>query len=393
MPFLAVLGLAAFASAFSLRVVDPMLNILAADLKVSLQHVALLASAFTLPYATMQLFFGPIGDAVGKVRLVRFNLSMLAVGLALSAVATGDAMLLVTRAVSGAFAGGIIPVVLATVGDRVPFDRRAQALSRVLLALVLGQLGGSALAGVIAEYAGWRPVFWCAFAVAAIAALTAILGLKEERKAQPLSFGTSLGRYAQVLGNPLSKKIYAVVALEGALIFGAFPLTAPLLVSHGLGDAKEAGLALGTFAVGGAFYTFAVAVLVGRLGLHGMVRAGAAGVGFLLMAVATGPSLFLLVPLFGLAGFAFYMIHNVMQILATELAPEARGSGMALFASSFFLGQGLGAIVLAQVAGVIGPANTFMLAGVGMLLLAGPAGLLPPRKAHAAPAPSPASPE
>lgn len=120
MPFLAVLGLAAFASAFSLRVVDPMLNILAADLKVSLQHVALLASAFTLPYATMQLFFGPIGDAVGKVRLVRFNLSMLAVGLALSAVATGDDMLLVTRAISGAFAGGIIPVVLATVGDRVP---------------------------------------------------------------------------------------------------------------------------------------------------------------------------------------------------------------------------------------------------------------------------------
>lgn len=59
---------------------------------------------------------------------------------------------------------------------------------------MLGQLGGSALAGVIAEYAGWRPVFWCAFAVAAIAALTAVLGVKEERKAQPLSFRTSLGQ-------------------------------------------------------------------------------------------------------------------------------------------------------------------------------------------------------
>ncbi|WP_231711031.1 MFS transporter [Xanthobacter dioxanivorans] len=387
MPFLPILGLAAFASAFSLRVVDPMLNILAADLQVSLQQVALLASAFTLPYAAMQLFFGPIGDAVGKVRLIRFNLSMLAVGLALSAVATGDGMLLVVRAFSGAFAGGIIPVVLAAVGDRVPFEKRAEALSRVLLALVLGQLGGSALAGVIAEYAGWRPVFWCAFAVALAAALAAIFGLTEERTAQPLSFRASLGRYALVLGNPLSKKIYAIVALEGALIFGAFPLTAPLLVSHGLGDAKEAGLALGTFAVGGAFYTFAVSALVRRLGLHGMVRAGAAAGGFLLMAIATGPSLFLLVPLFGLAGFAFYMIHNVMQILATELAPEARGSGMALFASSFFLGQGLGAIVQAQVAGLIGPATTFLMAGIGMVLVSIPAGMLPPRTGKVQPPP------
>lgn len=89
MPFLLVLGLAAFASAFSMRAVDPMLNILAADLKVTMQDVALLAGAFTFPYATMQLLFGPIGDAVGKVRLVRFNLVMLSVGLAVSALVPG----------------------------------------------------------------------------------------------------------------------------------------------------------------------------------------------------------------------------------------------------------------------------------------------------------------
>ncbi|MDI4664607.1 MFS transporter [Xanthobacter autotrophicus] len=384
MPFLLVLGLAAFASAFSMRAVDPMLNILAADLNVTLQEVALLASAFTLPYATMQLLFGPIGDAVGKVRLIRFNLAMLAVGLAVSALVPGHPELLAARMLSGAFAGGVIPVVLATVGDRVSFEMRPLALSRVLLALVLGQLVGSAAAGFIAEYAGWRPVFWCAFGVAAVAFLSAMVGITEERQRQPLSFGAALARYGTVLKNPLSIKVYAVVAVEGALTFGVFPLAAPLMVEHGLGDAVEAGLVLGAFAIGGAFYTFAVPVLVRRLGLAGMIGAGAAGVGILFGAAAVGPNLPVVVALFAASGFAFYMIHNVLQILATELSAEARGSAVSLFASAFFVGQAVGAVILAQAAGVLGAAPVFALAGLGMLILAAPASLLPPRKAKAA---------
>jgi MFS family permease len=42
------------------------------------------------------------------------------------------------------------------------------------------------------------------------------------------------------------------------------------------------------------------------------------------------------------AGIAFYMLHNSMQTEATELAPSARGSAVALFACGFFVGQGSG---------------------------------------------------
>ncbi|WP_024278479.1 MFS transporter [Xanthobacter sp. 126] len=385
MPFLLVLGLAAFASAFSMRVVDPMLNILASELQVTLQQVAMLASAFTFPYALMQLVFGPIGDAVGKVRLIRVNLAMLSLGLAVSASATSHEVLLASRVFSGAFAGGIIPVVLATVGDRVPFERRPLALSRVLLALVLGQLSGSALAGFIAELVGWREVFWCALAVAALAALATTFGLTEEGERKPLSFAASIARYGLVLRNPLSIKVYGVVAIEGALSFGVFPLVAPLMVHQGIGNAKEAGIALAAFAIGGAVYTFAVPLLVRYLGLSGMVRWGAAGVGVLLILATRAHGLVLMAAIFAGAGFAFYMIHNVLQILATELAPEARGSALALFASSFFIGQALGALGLTQAAGFAGVGAMFITAGIGMLLLAGPAGLLQPRRGQISP--------
>lgn len=388
MPFLIILGLAAFASAFSLRAVDPMLNILAADLGVSLAQVAVLASAFTFPYAAFQLVFGPIGDAVGKLRLVRVNLTVLAVGLAASALAGSHQALLVTRIFSGAFAGGIIPVVLAMVGDRVSFDQRPVALSRILLALVLGQLCGSALSGFIAAWAGWREVFWTASALATVAALACMLGMRELQARGPLSFGASLARYGVVLRNPLSIKVYAVVALEGVFTFGAFPMMAPLMVSHGFGDAVEAGLMLAAFAVGGAFYSLAVPFLVPWLGLGGMAGVGAATVGLLFLATAVAPLFTVALGVFALAGFCFYMIHNVLQILATELAPEARGSALALFATSFFVGQAVGAIAHAAVADAFGPQLVFLVSGGVMMALAWPASRLAPRGGAVGPAES-----
>ena len=61
------------------------------------------------------------------------------------------------------------------------------------------------------------------------AALATIFGLTEEGQRQPLSFAASIARYGIVLRNPLSIKVYGVVAIEGALSFGVFPLVAPLM--------------------------------------------------------------------------------------------------------------------------------------------------------------------
>src|SRR5262249_49622583 len=47
---------------------------------------------------------------------------------------------------------------------------------------------------------------------------------------------------------------------------------------------------------------------------------------------------------FGLLGFGFYLLHGSIQVFMTELAPEARGSAVALHSSSFFLGQAIGPI-------------------------------------------------
>ena len=91
MPFIFILGLAGFASALSLRSADPLLPVLALDLDITLREAALLASAYTLPYAIMQLVLGPVGDAIGKTRLIRISLTVLTV----AGIAVGASVLLV----------------------------------------------------------------------------------------------------------------------------------------------------------------------------------------------------------------------------------------------------------------------------------------------------------
>jgi predicted MFS family arabinose efflux permease len=41
-------------------------------------------------------------------------------------------------------------------------------------------------------------------------------------------------------------------------------------------------------------------------------------------------------------GFAFYMLHNTLQVKATEMAPEARATGLALYSAAWALGQAAG---------------------------------------------------
>ncbi|MEX2631911.1 MAG: MFS transporter [Tistlia sp.] len=367
MRLILLLGLAGFASAFSLRTSDPMLTLIGADLGVSLREAALLASAYTLPYALMQVVLGPVGDALGKSRLVRLALAVAAVGLALSAVAPSYETVMAARVLAGAFAGGIIPTSMALIGDRVPYGVRQIAISRFLLAVILGQVCGSAAAGVLAEPLGWRAVFALSAGLTALICAATAFGLRGEREPRtPLSFADARSRYASVLANPVSLLVFATVAAEGLLIFGVFPFVAPMLAARGLGGAFEAGLILVAFAVGGVFYSLTVRRLLALLSQWRMMQAGGLLCGLCYLVVALPVPWLLVALVFLVAGFGFYMLHNTMQTQATELAPTARGSAVALFAAAFFLGQGLGPVLYGPFVVEAGFAPLFL--GVGLLV-------------------------
>jgi len=101
-----------------------------------------------------------------------------------------------------------------------------------------------------------------------------------------------------------------------------------------------------------------------------MMRFGGMTMGFCLLVIATTLPWPVEFFNFALLGFGFYSLHAVIQIYASELAPSARGSAMALHSFFFFMGQAIGPIVYGLSLATIGirPMLVFgaaVLVGVG----------------------------
>jgi predicted MFS family arabinose efflux permease len=366
-----VLGLGCGASSLAGRAFDPLVIVIAGDFAAAVASVALLGTAFALPYALVQPVLGPIGDAFGKQRVMRACLVVLAASLGVSALAPDLATLVLLRIVSGAAAGGVFPLAIAVVGDRVPIERRQVALARLIVAGLSGSVAGGALAALAEPLIGWR-------GVSLVCAATALAGLAMLREADPPparrpALAEAVARYRMILGQKAARALYLGVFIEGALFHGAFPFLAPLFLERGIAEgsgAAEAGMAILGFAGGGfLFAAFAPAVL-GRLGQLRTVRVGGLVAGLGLSALAFAPSVWVAAVAMGVGGFGFYMIHSSIQTRVTEVAPQARGSAVSLHAFSFFLGQSVGPVLMGAMRAVLGPVAALVAAGVGLVVLA-----------------------
>lgn len=369
---LAMYGPAVFAGALATRATDPLVVDIAADLGSTAAQVALLGTAYTLPFALVQPILGPVADAIGKRRVVTACVALLTVLLLLSALAASLGWLMAFRALSGAAAGGMMPLTLAIMGDAVPMRDRQVALSRMLVFGISGQIAGGAIAGPVAALAGWRGMMvFCA--AAGLLGLVTLLAASRGAAAEPITRYDpviAMRRYRTILANPQAIPLYATVAAEGGLVFGSFPFIASLMVERGIGGTTEAGFAIGAFGLGGLLYAALARRLLLRFGQAGVVRLGGA-VGFLALAgLGLAPALWVAVLAGLLLGTAFYMIHNAIQTRATELSQQFRGSAVSLHAFSFFTGQSLGPIAFRLGATTIGLGVALCVAAVLLLALA-----------------------
>lgn len=340
---LLTLGFCGFASSLAARSTDPMVTTIAADLTAPVAAVALLSTSYALPYGFGQPFLGPLGDVLGKTRVLKVCLIVFTIALSIASVAPTLPGLFAARVLAGLAAGGIIPLGLAMIGDRFPFETRQVAIGRFLSASVMGQLLGVTSSGILADTIGWRTAMWATAAVAMVAMLLAIARLDEgpaiERK--PVNLDVVLGRYALVFSNPRSWICFGGVFFEGIAVFGVMPFVAEIIERTMDGGPSEAGFIIAGLAVGGIVFSFTVQHILRAFGPFGMMRIGGvlAAVGLLLFAVARSweeSSVCFLA-----LGIGFFMVHNSLQNRATELAPTARGSAVALHAFFFFLGQGV----------------------------------------------------
>ena len=342
-----LLAIAAFAAQAMVRVTDSLLPQIAVDLNVSVGAASIVVTVYLLAHGSVQLVIGPIGDRFGKYLCAGIAAGASTVMVLACGLAPSLPMLVAARLASGLATGGIIPFAMAFVGDVIPYERRQQVLGRFLSGQILGQLFGQAAGGVLGDYFGWRTVFFILAGLLAVATL----GLFYELMRNPITHAGAapvqprrgfIADYSAVLRSPWARSIIVVAFLEFGLMFGAFTYVgADLHLRFGV-SFTLVGLFVGTFAVGGLIYSLTVPMLVGRFGQVGLAALGGALLAAAFVTLAFEPTAFIAPVAITVIGLGFYMLHNTLQTNATQMTPEARGTAVAIFSASLYLGQTAG---------------------------------------------------
>ncbi len=376
-PLLAIvcLSLAAGASAMAMRVNDALLPQLAQIFGVPLATTAQVVSFYALAYGAAQVLWGPIGDRFGKYRVVAWAVLACALASLACAFAGDFGQLRAARVLAGMLAAAIIPLSIAWIGDVVRYERRQPVLARFLIGHMFGISLAATASGWFGERHGWQAVFYAlAGLYVAIAAL-----LWFELKTNPVAsaapgarqpFAESFRRMAELTRLPWVRVVLATVFVEGALSYGALAFVsydAHRRFGLGLG---ASGAMLVAFAFGGLLYASVAGRLVPAIGERGMVRAGGLLLGAGYLGLALAPTAALAVPCITTLGIGLYMLHNTLQVHATQMAPESRGAAVALFAFCLFGGQSTGVWLASHVVDTVGTRPVFIVAALALPVLA-----------------------
>lgn len=367
-----LLSLAAFASAASLRATDPLLPQIAGEYAVTTGAASGAVTAFALSYGLLQILVGPLGDRFGRYRTIAAAALVSALGSAACAAAPSLDALVAARFVSGGTIGAFIPLSLAWIGDTVAYEKRQPVLARFLVGQMAGLAFGTAAAGWLGEHFGWRTIF---YALSALLLVIALLLFLELRTQPPAGAGRgamrkSFARMPGLLANTRLRKLFGTAYAEGLLISGPFAFIAAGFQSRFAIGPGLSGTLVAMWAAGGLAYALLARRAVRRAGERGLVVLGGAALSLGYAGLAFSESLILSTLSIAMVGAGFYMLHTTVQIHVTQVAPEERGSAVALFATFLFLGQASGVWLAARVVDAAGVTPVFLCAALGLAALA-----------------------
>ena len=340
-PAIRLLQLTAMVSTLDRFAMPPMLLAISLDLDLPLSSVVAAAGAYFLIYGLMQPVWGIVSDRLGLVRTMRVTLLLAAVTTTTTVFANSALALGISRALAGACFAAAIPGTLVYVGDTVPSHRRQRNITDLMVGVAVGTALAAAGAGIVAEHFSWR----AAFVVTGLAA--AVLALALRRLATPPVTRARRNLFAplaEVFRSAQARLVLALAVVEGAVLLGVLTLLPSAVESTGA-SASLAGAVTAVYGVAVLGFAWIVGRLTRQVRPSTLIAAGAGATvaACLLAAASTRPPAAVGASI--LLGAAWASMHSSLQTWATEVAPGARASAVAMFAGSLFAGSALGAVL------------------------------------------------
>jgi predicted MFS family arabinose efflux permease len=190
------------------------------DLNLSDSQIGMLQGlAFALLYGGLGIPVGWLAERFSRVGIIAIATAFWSAATALSGTATNFWQMLLTRVGVGTGEAGFTAPTSSLIADHFPRERRASAMSLVMLGLPIGAMVGALLAGVIAERWGWRAVFFAFGVPGLLVALMVWLGLTEPPRG--LADGVSGQRRAPAPLRATFSHVWNVRSLRWIVIGGA----------------------------------------------------------------------------------------------------------------------------------------------------------------------------
>ncbi|GAB2843127.1 MFS transporter [Actinocorallia aurea] len=237
---LAVLLAAQFMLAVDFSILNVALPAIGDDLGFSLSHLQWIATAFALSAAGFTLFFGRIGDLIGRKRIFLGSLGLLGVASLVGGLATDPTVLIIARVAQGLATAAATPAGLALLTTSFaegPLRQKALGLNGALMSA--GFTTGAVLGGVLTDLLSWRWAFFINVPVAVAVLLTAPAVIAESRPARrpkvdvPGALSVTLGLLGVVYGLTLAGEHgWTDPGALGALAVGAVLLVVFVLVER-----------------------------------------------------------------------------------------------------------------------------------------------------------------
>src|SRR5579859_5251482 len=187
---------------------------------VSAATAALSLSLTTGVLAFAMLFAGGVSDALGRKSVMTVSLLSSAVLVLLTAMVPDWRMLLILRALLGISLSGLPAVAMTYLSEEVRPESIGLGMGLYISGNAIGGMGGRLVAGVLADFVGWR---WGVATVGMIGLVSGlifwrILPPSRHHVRQPLHLGALMARFGAVFRDAGLPWLFA----EGFLLLGAF---------------------------------------------------------------------------------------------------------------------------------------------------------------------------
>lgn len=365
-----MLGAIAALGSLAIQAIVPALPMLAADIGTDAQGAQLVISVYLAGIAIGQFLWATLCDGWGRRPVIFAGISLFILGALLSGSASTLEVMLAGRIAQALGASGTLVASRAMATDSAPAGRAAGSLAVMSSIMLISPALSPIVGALIAEFWGWRSIFYVQIAVAAISMLLAIRLLPETRPISAEKGGTTPMRSYLLV---LSDRQFMSAAIGNGLItagFFTFLSVSPFLLMGRAGVTQlEAGVIYGIIAVGLIAGTLCVPLLErlmpARLGLAGQIVL-LAGAIVLVPTALGGAKLLPFISAMTILALGTGLIAPHLMAQALTRHPARRGVAASLFGS---LQMGVAALFSTIVVALL-PTPELDLIAISILIMA-----------------------